>query len=124
MADPIRVFVCEDHGPLRALMTGAVARDERCELVGEAGDGETALDGITEQQPAVVVLDLAMPGSRGIDSVRAVRRCAPDAQVLIVTGMPLDTSHPLLEQSDDYLLKPVAMNHLVERVVALGTPAS
>jgi DNA-binding NarL/FixJ family response regulator len=120
MPEPIRVFICEDHGPLRALMTGGITRDPRCELVGEAGDGASALDGIAEQQPDLVVLDLAMPGSHGIDSVRAVRRCAADAKILIVTGMPLEPSHPLLEQSDGFLLKPVAVNHLVERVVELA----
>jgi CheY-like chemotaxis protein len=65
---PISVYLVDDVPEMRDLIRFGIEDDPAFEVVGEAGDGRSALEGITEKRPAAVLLDLSMPGrhsSRG-----------------------------------------------------------
>lgn len=87
MADPIRMLLCDDAAPLRALYRVVFEAEPDFEVVGEAGDGRTGV-AVTEQlQPDVVLLDIAMPVMDGLDAIPAMRAAAPDAVIVMCTAM-------------------------------------
>ena len=62
---PISVYLVDDVPELRELIKFGMEEDSGFEVVGEAGDGKSALQGIAEMHPAAVLLDLSMPDMDG-----------------------------------------------------------
>jgi DNA-binding NarL/FixJ family response regulator len=120
VTDPVSVFLCEDSAQLRRALRLWLERDERIEVVGEAGDGDETLRGIAEHRPDVAVLDLSMPRSRGADTIPEIRAASPATRVLVLTGTPLEWAQPVLSGADAFLLKPAALPDVADRVVELG----
>lgn len=85
----IRLFIVDDHAivreGLRTLLEG-----EGFEVVGEAGDGESALELIPALSPDVVLLDLLLPGINGLEVARRLLAVEPSAQVVILTSATED----------------------------------
>jgi len=69
---PVRVVVADDHPLFRAGLRTELAADRRFEVVGEAGDGDAALDLVAALRPDVLLLDVEMPGRSGLDVARAL----------------------------------------------------
>ncbi|RME77506.1 MAG: DNA-binding response regulator [Chloroflexi bacterium] len=82
---PIRIFLADDHGVLRAGLRSLLNTEEDLSVVGEAGDGETALRLILELAPDVVLLDISMPGPGGIELTRRIKQHLPQTRILILT---------------------------------------
>ena len=89
------------------------------EVIG-AGDGETALDLIEQQHPDVVLLDIAMPGMDGFETLRRIREFS-DVPVIMLTARDdvLDKVKGLELGADDYVTKPFDHLELLARVKAL-----
>ena len=89
------------------------------EVIG-AADGETALDLIEQQHPDVVLLDIAMPGMDGFETLRRIREFA-DVPVIMLTARDdvLDKVKGLELGADDYVTKPFDHLELLARVKAL-----
>jgi DNA-binding NarL/FixJ family response regulator len=71
---------------LRVLLRTLLDVDDRFEVVGEAENGLTGVEVTIEQQPDVVVLDLAMPEMDGLEAIPHMRRGAPDARIVVLSG--------------------------------------
>lgn len=83
----VRVFLAEDMPGVREVIRQHFRHTEgRFHLVGEAGDGVAALDGILALSPDVAVMDLAMPGLTGLEVFRELRRRGNRTPVVICTG--------------------------------------
>jgi DNA-binding NarL/FixJ family response regulator len=63
-----------------------IGQNDRYVIIGEAGDGETALRDVLNLQPDVILLDLNMPIKGGLDILPTIRAEAPDVRVLVLTG--------------------------------------
>ncbi len=92
-------------------------------IVDKATSGQEALNHIKEAQPALVVLDIMMPGMSGIDVCRALR-AAPETErlpilVLSALGDIRSTTEALMAGANNYLIKPVKPVELVEQVRSL-----
>jgi DNA-binding NarL/FixJ family response regulator len=87
---PIRVLVCDDVEAYRALMRYTLPEDPGIEVVGEAANGEAAIERAGELQPDVVLLDLTMPLLDGIDAIPQVLARAPSARVVALSGWGAD----------------------------------
>jgi DNA-binding NarL/FixJ family response regulator len=81
----LRVVVVDDSEVVRTKLRELIETDQGFELVGEAPDGETALQLVQEQQPDLVVMDLRMPGISGIEATWRLGTISPQTQVLVLT---------------------------------------
>jgi DNA-binding NarL/FixJ family response regulator len=109
---PARVFVVDDHAVVRRGLHAYLEMVDDMEVVGEAGDGQAALDGIAAlvaaDQPAdVVLMDLIMPGMDGVTATAAITQRHPELKVVAMTSFSeADKVHGALEAgAAGYLLK-------------------
>jgi len=77
--------VVDDHTLIRQGIVGLLDRQPDIEVVGEAGDGRTAIGLVDELKPDVVLMDVAMPGISGLDTTRELKARWPDMPVIILT---------------------------------------
>jgi two-component system KDP operon response regulator KdpE len=117
-----RVLIVDDDPQiLRALRTGLQTHGYE---VLTAGNGETALDVLTESSVDVVVLDLGLPGIDGHEVIRRFRSWSDvPVVVLSVREGQQDKVTALDAGADDYLVKPFAMQELLARLRAVGRRA-
>jgi two-component system nitrate/nitrite response regulator NarL len=83
---PIRVVVAEDHPLYRQGLVEAIRLRPEFSLVGEAGDGRTALEQIRALEPDVAVLDIKMPQLDGLRVLNAIARDGIETRVLLVSA--------------------------------------
>ncbi|MFJ9625539.1 response regulator [Streptomyces sp. NPDC101181] len=87
MADKIiRVLLVDDHQVVRRGLRTFLEIQEDIEVVGEAGDGAEGVARTEELRPDIVLMDIKMPGTDGIDALRRLRELDNPAKVLIVTS--------------------------------------
>ena len=82
----IRVLLADDTAEYRQLLRLILEQDGRFTVVAEAADGETAVRMSGEQQPDVVILDLAMPVLDGLEAIPLIRSNAPEASIVVLSG--------------------------------------
>ncbi|GAA5029699.1 response regulator [Microbacterium fluvii] len=82
----IRVLVVDDHAMVRAGLSAVLATDGDIEVVAQAENGTDAVAQARTQRPDVVLMDLSMPVSDGIEGTRGVRAAVPDAAVVVLTS--------------------------------------
>jgi two-component system response regulator NreC len=85
-ASRIKVLIVDDHAVLRQALRMLLENQQEVEVVGDAGNGREALDAVEKLHPDVVLMDMVMPGLNGLEATRQIRRRAPKAKVLILTG--------------------------------------
>lgn len=83
--EPIRVLIADDHPMFRDGIRVVLTAEPGIDLIGEAGDGLTAVAMAAELQPDVVIMDLNMPGLHGIEATRQVHGTSPHIGVLVLT---------------------------------------
>ncbi|MBZ9595149.1 MULTISPECIES: response regulator [Streptomyces] len=82
----IRVLLVDDHQVVRRGLRTFLEVQEDIEVVGEASDGEEGIARAEELRPDVILMDVKMPGTDGIEALRRLRELANPARVLIVTS--------------------------------------
>ena len=80
----IRIVLAEDHEIVREGFKALLERDG-FKVVGEAGDGQTAVSLTREHRPDVAVLDIAMPVLNGIDAAKEIKKVSPDTRTVLLT---------------------------------------
>ena len=82
----IRVLIVDDHAMVRRGMRDFLDLHDDLEVVGEAADGEAALDMAAALRPDVVVMDLMLPGIDGIAATAELKRRQPEVEVVAITS--------------------------------------
>ena len=75
-------MLVDDHAVVRQGVAYLLSREPDMELVGEAGDGETAVTAIQDLHPDVVLMDISLPGLNGIEATRIVHSLMPDVRII------------------------------------------
>lgn len=81
----IRVLVVDDHAILRDGIRSILDSQEDIDVVGEAGDGSEALELTGRLQPDIVLMDISMPKTNGLEATRLIKEQFPHVEVLILT---------------------------------------
>ena len=89
---PIRVLVADDHSVVRRGLRGFLELNDDFELVGEASNGEEAVQMAQQLKPDVVLMDILMPRMDGIQATAAIRKSLPDTEVIALTSVLEDAS--------------------------------
>jgi DNA-binding NarL/FixJ family response regulator len=102
----IRVLVVDDHALFRAGLTSLLSQMPEFEVVGEAGDGQQALEVVPRAKPDVILLDVNMPRMNGVETVRALRDY-PEIHIIMLTISKHDEDlfGAIEAGADGYLLK-------------------
>lgn len=109
-----RILIVEDHTLLRAGLSALLAKDADLEVVGEADNGRDAVRTVSAAAPDLVLMDLSMPGSNGIEAIHEIKKRFPQVRVLVLT---LHKSDEYIQESlragaDGYILKDASHDEL------------
>lgn len=121
---PTTVLLVDDHAMFRAGIRALLEAEGAVEVIGEASSGDEAVDMVRELKPDVVVMDLSMPGSNGLEATRRISALGLDTHVLVLTvHAEEEYLLPVVDAgASGYLTKTSADTDLLEaiRVVARG----
>jgi DNA-binding NarL/FixJ family response regulator len=120
----IRVLVADDQPLMRTAYDMTLRGETDMELVGEAGDGQEAIDQARRLHPDVILMDIRMPVLDGVEATRIVGAEAPSVKVLVLTTFDIDeyVVEALRAGASGFLLKDVRPEELIQaiRIVARG----
>jgi two-component system response regulator NreC len=124
MSEKLRVLIAEDHQTVRVGVKLLVDAQPDMVVVGEAGDGEIAVEEAIRLKPDIVLMDISMPNLNGLKATTRLRRLDPNIKILILTR---HTDDGYLQQliaagANGYALKQSAPTELINaiRTVAAG----
>jgi two-component system NarL family response regulator len=119
--EPIRVLIVDDHALFRRGLEMVLDEENDIELVGQASDGAEATQRAAQSLPDVVLMDIRMPKSSGIDACRAMKEAAPSTKIVMLTIS--DEEEDLFEAiragASGYLLKDIPLDEVAEAVRAV-----
>ena len=114
----IRVLIVDDHSVVRAGVRLLLEHEEDMEPVGEAADARQALEMARRLTPDVVVMDVVMPGTTGVDAAAEIRHELPDVRILMLSMQddPSYVRQAFANGATGYVLKEAADAELVTAV--------
>lgn len=123
----IRILIVDDHAIVREGLRMVLGDEPGFEIVGEARDGQEAVDFAGQLTPDVILLDLILPDFSGIEVTRQVLEKIPQTRILLLTSFAEDQNVVSAMQAGaaGYMLKDVLQDELVSAIrrVARGEPA-
>jgi DNA-binding NarL/FixJ family response regulator len=114
----IQVVLADDHALVRAGIRALLERIDGVEVVGEAGDGQQALELIEQLDPDVVLLDLTMPGLSGFEVLKETNEKFPNVNMIVLSVHDSEeyAFHALRSGAVGYLPKSAASTELEEAI--------
>ncbi len=116
----IRVAVVDDQELVRAAFVVLLGSQDGVEVVGEAGDGRAAVELVRRSHPDVVLMDVRMPGTDGLEATRQIvadPRCAGTRVIVLTTYDSDELVHEALRAgASGFLLKDVRPQHLLDAI--------
>jgi DNA-binding NarL/FixJ family response regulator len=107
MTQPKKILIVDDHTIMRDGLQALLSSEPSYEVVGTVADGKTAIQSVGTLNPDVILMDLTMPGTSGIDAIKEIKRRAPAVRIIALTFHKEDKYiHATLEAgADAYVLK-------------------
>ncbi len=123
----IKVLIVDDHDIVRQGLRAVINAERDMELVGEAADGEEAVQKTLALKPDLVLMDLLMPRMNGIDAIRKIKQTEPQARILVLTSYSDEqlVFSAIAAGALGYLLKDTSAEQLPEaiRCICRGEPS-
>ena len=118
----LRILLVDDHEVVRVGLRTLIERQQTLQVVGEAGTAREAIEQVSRLQPDVVILDIRLPGSSGVDACREIKEHWPDVRVIILTSFPDDDVlfDAIAAGADGYVLKQVGSDELITALQRVG----
>lgn len=118
----IRVVIADDQRVVRDGLAMLVGLMDGIDLVAAAADGSEAIEAVAREEPDVVLMDLRMPDTDGVEATRQIRSTRSDTQVLVLTTYADDASlFPALQAgARGYLTKDATAEEIEEAIRALA----
>ena len=113
----IRVLISDDHDLIRQALRTVINNESDMEVIGEAIDGEQAVDLATKLKPDAVVMDIQMPKLSGVEATRRIKEILPDAIILVLT----------VHDSNEYILRILeagASGYLTKGIISKDIPTA
>jgi DNA-binding NarL/FixJ family response regulator len=119
--EPIRTMIVDDHALFRRGLEMVLETEPDIELVGQASDGAEAVEMAAEALPDIVLMDIRMPRSSGIEACRAMKAAAPSTKIVILTisDEEADLFEAIRAGASGYLLKDIPLDEVAETVRAV-----
>lgn len=113
----MRVMIVDDEKPARDRLQRMLQKIPRIEVIGEAGDGRTALAKVVERRPDLLLLDVQMPGLGGFEVIQGLLKQDTDLpHIIFVTAYDEYALRAFEVEAIDYLLKPVEQERLEQAI--------
>jgi DNA-binding NarL/FixJ family response regulator len=118
---PIRIMIAEDQRIVREGLIALLEDEHDMTIVGEAANGQAAVELFARLQPDIVLMDLQMPVMDGPEATRRIRDQAPDARILVLTTYATDEFifKALRAGARGYLLKDTSADELLAAIRAV-----
>jgi DNA-binding NarL/FixJ family response regulator len=119
----VRVLIADDQAHFRQGLRFVLGDSGgRIDVVGEAADGEEAIEQARRLRPDVALLDVRMPGTDGLRAARAIRESVPSVRILMLTMSddPDDIARATKAGAAGYLLKERTNEELIDAVLSLA----
>lgn len=118
----LRVLLVDDHEVVRVGLRALIERQPGMVVVGEAGTAREAVSQAGRLAPDVIVLDIRLPGSNGVEVCRQIKARWPEMRIIILTSFPDDDVliDAIAAGADGYVLKQVGSDDLVRALERVG----
>lgn len=118
----IRILIADDHRIMRAGLKSLLTSDANLEVVGEATNGEEALQAVARLRPDIALMDIGMPGNEGLEATREVIQSMPQTRVLMLT---MHEDSAMLQEclragASGYIIKRAAESELIDAIYAVN----
>ncbi|REJ88481.1 MAG: PAS domain S-box protein [Planctomycetota bacterium] len=116
--DPLQILIVDDHRIVREGLSRILANESDMQVVGEAADGEEAVERARELRPDVIVMDISMPHKNGIEATREIIEELPDTVIIGLSLHDADDLGLAIRQAgaSAYLQKDAASTGLIEAI--------
>jgi DNA-binding NarL/FixJ family response regulator len=117
----IKVLIADDHAFYREGVRAFLGNSPDIDVVGEAGNGEESIAQTEKLEPDVILMDLKMPGTNGIEATRRIHETHPEIGILVLTMFDDDDSvfAAMRAGARGYLLKDADKDEVVRAIVAV-----
>lgn len=122
MNKTIRILIADDHALMRMGLKSLLETQDDIEIVGEASDGRDAVRKAKKLRPDMVVMDIMMPESNGIEATREIAETVPGVGILILTtsASSYDLSQAIQSGASGAVLKSEANTRLLAAIRAVA----
>jgi DNA-binding NarL/FixJ family response regulator len=119
---PVRVIVVDDQLLLREGIARLLSADPHIQVIGQASNGQEAIEMVDRARPVIVLMDIRMPVLDGIQAIREIKRRYPETRIIILTSFVYDgyVVEGLMAGADGYLLKDASPSALVSGIMAVA----
>jgi two-component system, NarL family, response regulator DevR len=117
-----RILLVDDHEVVRLGLKSLLEHHPQFEIVGEAGTAREAVEQVTRLRPDVVVMDIRLPGSSGIDACKEITTQFPETRVIMLTSYAEDEMlfSAIRAGASGYVLKQIGREDLIRAIEAVG----
>jgi NarL family two-component system response regulator LiaR len=116
MQSTIKILLVDDHDVIRMALRRILGFEDDFEVIGDVSNAEEALSQLEFISPDIIIMDIKMPGTDGIELTRKVKQKNPDCEVIILSVFSEYLPQALEAGASGYFLKDIRSQELIEAI--------